>query len=156
MYFVDQTLLEKRLVYVEQQLRFLAGVSSATTEVERLAVERAIHMCIEAMLDIGNQMIDGFIMRDPGSYEDIITILNDEQVISKQEKDALIRFISLRRRLVAEYTELQFPDLWAVYQQTSACLSVFPQRIREYLTSELGPVSAFSPPETEQPNKKFT
>lgn len=31
-------------------------------------------------------MIDGFIMRDPGSYEDIIDILVDERVIPKDTK----------------------------------------------------------------------
>ncbi|GAA3319942.1 hypothetical protein GCM10020331_028930 [Ectobacillus funiculus] len=30
-------------------------------------------------LDVGNAIIDGFIMRDPGSYEDIIDILVDEK-----------------------------------------------------------------------------
>ena len=30
-------------------------------------------------------MIDGFIMRDPGSYEDIIDILMDERVISEED-----------------------------------------------------------------------
>ena len=35
------------------------------------------------MMDVGNLMIDGFIMRDPGSYEDIIDILIDEKVITQ-------------------------------------------------------------------------
>ena len=34
-------------------------------------------------------MIDGFIMRDPGSYEDIIDILMDERVISAEEGQAM-------------------------------------------------------------------
>ena len=29
-------------------------------------------------------MIDGFIMRDPGGYEDIIDIMEDEKVITKE------------------------------------------------------------------------
>ena len=29
-------------------------------------------------------MIDGFIMRDPGSYEDIIDIMEDERVITTE------------------------------------------------------------------------
>ena len=35
---------------------------------------------MESMMDVGNLMIDGFIMRDPGSYEDIIDILVDEKL----------------------------------------------------------------------------
>ena len=37
---------------------------------------------IESIIDVGNTMIDGFIMRDPGGYEDIIDIMEDEKVIT--------------------------------------------------------------------------
>ena len=38
-------------------------------------------------------MIDGFIMRDPGSYEDIIDIMEDEKVITSEMSDPLKRVI---------------------------------------------------------------
>ena len=41
-------------------------------------------------------MIDGFIMRDPGSYDDIIDILEDEKVIQSEQAIPLKAFISLR------------------------------------------------------------
>lgn len=44
------------------------------------------------MLDVGNAVIDGFIMRDPGSYEDIIDILQDEKVISEEKAMQFKRF----------------------------------------------------------------
>lgn len=34
-------------------------------------------------------MIDGFIMRDPGSYDDIMDILVDEKVVTEKEGDEL-------------------------------------------------------------------
>ena len=39
-------------------------------------------------------MIDGFIMRDPGSYEDIIDILIDEKVIANEKEKPFKELIS--------------------------------------------------------------
>ena len=53
---------------------------------EKLALERVNYLLIESIIDVGNSMIDGFIMRDPGSYEDIIDILVDEKVMERRIK----------------------------------------------------------------------
>lgn len=42
-------------------------------------------------------MIDGFIMRDPGSYDDIMDILVDEKVVTEEEGTHLKQFISYRK-----------------------------------------------------------
>ena len=47
-------------------------------------IERITHNTIESFMDVGNLIIDGFIMRDPGSYDDIIDILIDEKVIASE------------------------------------------------------------------------
>ena len=44
-------------------------------------------------------MIDGFIMRDPGSYEDIIDILDDEKVITTEMSEGFKKIVSLRKNL---------------------------------------------------------
>ena len=49
------------------------------------ALERIVHLLVECILDTGNDMIDGFIMRDPGSYDDIMDILVDEKVVPTEE-----------------------------------------------------------------------
>ena len=51
-------------------------------------------------------MIDGFIMRDPGSYEDIIDIMEDEQVITPEMADPLKQVIGLRKMIVREFTKV--------------------------------------------------
>jgi uncharacterized protein YutE (UPF0331/DUF86 family) len=144
MYFVDRDQLEERLRYIESLLSFLGTrYSLPVSQLETLSFERAIHMIIEAMLDVGNQMIDGFIMRDPGSYEDIIDILEDEHVVEEDEAKLLIQCIRLRKRLVSLYTQGDIELLWIVYNQTKEALTQFPVRIRTYLDEQLGPVSAF-------------
>lgn len=146
MYFVDRKKLEERLKYIEKMLSFLRARSGCPTSLgEILAFERAVHMLIEAKMDVGNQMIDGFIMRDPGSYEDIVEILKDEQVIQAKEAEQLVYWIRQRKELISHYTHVDINRLWNVYEQTKETLILFPIRIREYLDNHLGPVSAFLP-----------
>ncbi|PIB45003.1 hypothetical protein AOA59_08845, partial [Pseudomonas sp. 2822-15] len=79
MYFVDRELIEDRLNVLEKQLKLFSAHESWEKELDQLALERIAHMTIEIIIDVGNQMIDGFIMRDPGSYDDVIDILIDEK-----------------------------------------------------------------------------
>ncbi|HLR71218.1 MAG TPA: HepT-like ribonuclease domain-containing protein, partial [Pseudogracilibacillus sp.] len=85
MYFVDRSRIEKTLAYMEDVLNELKNVRISSFS-EKLGLERIVHVLIESVLDVGNMMIDGFIMRDPGSYEDIIDILVDEEVIPAEDE----------------------------------------------------------------------
>ncbi len=110
MYFVERSKIEKTLIYIEKHLEEL-GKYAYESRVEELALERIGHVLIEAIIDTGNLMIDGFIMRDPGSYEDIIDILVDEKVIPEQEINAYKEVIQLRKMLVQDYLQLDIVDL---------------------------------------------
>ncbi len=76
-------------------------------------------MMIESVLDVGNAIIDGFIMRDPGSYDDIIDILKDEKVISAEMSKSLKILVQYRKVLVQGYTEIDHDE---VNEQFSAHL----------------------------------
>ena len=80
MYFVDRKKLEATLHYMDKLIHILE-LDRPNSIKEKLCLERAVHVFIESTLDVGNMMIDGFIMRDPGSYHDIIDILLDEKVL---------------------------------------------------------------------------
>lgn len=146
MYFVNREVLEGRLRYIQQVEQYMKEQEQAPSSLqESLACERAIHMCIEAILDVGNQIIDGFIMRDPGSYEDIIHILEDEQVITKQQEQELISIIQMRKALLSEYDKLDTDLIWDAYQSSKEAIAHFPQQVQSYLEQSLGPVNAFIP-----------
>ncbi len=102
MYFVDREKIEERLLFMEKQLELLKTQQHWETDLEKAALERIAHTIIEAILDTGNAMIDGFIMRDPGSYEDIVDILTDEQVITANFSDILKQVIACRKILVQQ------------------------------------------------------
>lgn len=143
MYFVDREKIEEILVYMSGQLAIVSRQEQWNSTLEKLSLERIAHVLIESILDVGNSMIDGFIMRDPGSYEDIIDILLDEKVITDSMSEDLKRLVEQRKPLVQDYTLVDHEELHTILQEVSDTLTQFPTQVRNYLENELGPVSAF-------------
>ena len=83
MYFVDRNQISESLNHMENLLELYGNENGWQKDIiHSLALERIANVLIESIIDVGNTMIDGFIMRDPGSYEDIIDIMEDERVIT--------------------------------------------------------------------------
>ena len=143
MYFVDREQIETTLQFLETQINFFETHDTWETPMEKAALERSAHTMIEAVLDVGNAMIDGFIMRDPGSYEDIIDILDDEKVVTSEMSAGLKNLVLFRKMLVQQYTAVDHDTLKASFTAELPLLKLFSEKVREYLTNELGPVSAF-------------
>ncbi|WP_335870317.1 type VII toxin-antitoxin system HepT family RNase toxin [Bacillus sp. 2205SS5-2] len=143
MYFVDREKIEEMLTFMDQQLAQIQAYPEISTPLQQAAIERWTHIVIEAILDVGNSMIDGFIMRDPGSYEDIVEILTDEKVITEAMSAELKRIVSYRKMLVQQYTKVDHELILKHFHQHMQTLTSFSTNVREYLTHELGPVSAF-------------
>lgn len=143
MYFVDREKIEKTLTYMDEQIELFEGKKEWETAIEKAALERIAQTVIESILDTGNAMIDGFIMRDPGSYDDIIDILTDEKVITDDMSGSLKSVISYRRMLVQQYIGVDHTQIKLMLQKEIGSLKQFSPRVRDYLVNELGPVSAF-------------
>ncbi|MGX4670027.1 DUF86 domain-containing protein [Cerasibacillus sp. JNUCC 74] len=135
MYFVDRKKLEEILQYMDELINILK-MGPPKTLSDKLSLERAVHVFIESTLDVGNMMIDGFIMRDPGSYNDIINILLDEKVIPEEEERAYKELISLRRMLMSDYTSVDYNVLMKVIQTNLTIYKQFSTHIRTYLNKE--------------------
>lgn len=86
MYFVDCEKIEVMFVFFDEYICLFVEYLSWNIEIEKKVLERIVYFLIENVLDVGNVMIDGFIMRDFGSYDDIIDILVDEKVVKKEEE----------------------------------------------------------------------
>ncbi|WP_216831034.1 DUF86 domain-containing protein [Alkalihalobacterium elongatum] len=145
MYFVDREKIENTLNHIELLLNRYRGQATWETEIEKLALERIGHNLIESIIDVGNAMIDGFIMRDPGSYEDIIDILEDEKVVEPTIAEQLRHVIRFRKPLVQAYVTVDHSQLLNILENNVSAVEAFPGAVRGYLESELGPVSAFLP-----------
>lgn len=143
MYFVDRSKIEETLTYMDNLLEELANGPFETFR-EKLLLERITQMMIESILDVGNMMIDGFIMRDPGSYEDIINILVDERVLPEDEQDGYKAVVKLRTELVNEYLKIDHTKILHTLKDNRQALDMFRERIQTYLDTELGVANAFS------------
>lgn len=145
MYFVDRKQIEETLTYMEKSLTLLEQQKSWDSEMEKLGLERIVHTLIEAVIDVGNHMIDGFIMRDPGSYEDIVDILEDEKVVTKETSALLKEIVRYRKVIIQSYRAINHEELLQIITKNINGLKTFPADVRRYLEKELGPVSAFLP-----------
>ncbi|MGM8365196.1 DUF86 domain-containing protein [Virgibacillus sp. W0181] len=143
MYFVDRSKIEKTLEYVDTILHIYPQ-QAVHTFVEKLSLERAVHLLIESILDVGNMMIDGFIMRDPGSYNDIIDILIDEKVLPEADEQVYKQLIQLRSSIVKDYLNIDHSDLESYLAANRKQLKTFSSHVRVYLDNEFGVANAFS------------
>ncbi|WCK53787.1 DUF86 domain-containing protein [Aneurinibacillus sp. Ricciae_BoGa-3] len=141
MYQVNVSKIEQTLQYLEQTLGVIEPLlkqeHGPQSPIEKLALQRALHIALESIADTGNELIDGFIMRDPGSYEDIVEILRDETVIPDAASAALKDIVNARRDLVTHFIRMNDGRIFELLQRHYATLLQFPRQVREYLNKEL-------------------
>lgn len=111
MYEVNLKRIHSQADYLITCLQVLREVGLPSTNIEQFAIMRSLHIGVECIIDIGNTIIDGFIMRDPGGYSDIIDILEDEQVIPTILANKLKDFVKLREQLVRYYDQVEALEL---------------------------------------------
>ncbi|MER2191460.1 MAG: DUF86 domain-containing protein [Solibacillus sp.] len=146
MYFVDRNKITLNLAHLNELLAIFEGNDNwLQDDISKLALQRISHNAMEAMMDVGNLIIDGFIMRDPGSYEDILDIFVDEKVIPAEMKAPLYEVVGLRKMLVREFIAVDNDKVLAVFTTSLSAMKEFSTAVENYLTNELGPVSAFLP-----------
>ena len=93
-------------------------------------------------------MIDGFIMRDPGSYEDIIDILVDEKAVPAEYDADLKLPLTLRRVLVRDILEVDDAEVLRVLTAVVPTIKKLRAAIEAFVAKEMGTVvRAFSPEE---------
>lgn len=100
-------------------------------------------MFIESAVDIGNMVIDGFILRDPGNYKDVIDILELEKVISKDTQVHINKTVDVRKQFVHYYDELDTASLIPLFDEAVPYYQQFIEEVIRFLKSEDVPVTAF-------------
>lgn len=127
------TFMEQVLLPSLKEIMHVSKKEFMNKPINKLAAERCFHLIIEAMTDIGNLLIDGFIMRDPGSYEDIVDIMEDERVYTKAHARMIKEIVMLRKELVVNYTENIHDKLYETYINHYEIMELYPSIIRQYL-----------------------
>lgn len=105
MYYVNADQIEQRLVFIPQVVQTAEQLIERWDDslVHSFAQERVLHIAIEIITDVGSLLIDGFLMRDASSYEDIVDIIAQEQVIPPDMHASLLQLVSLRKMLTQQY-----------------------------------------------------
>jgi len=150
MYFVDRNKISLTLKHLDELIAtFEKEGNWLQNDITTLALQRIGHNTMESLMDVGNLIIDGFIMRDPGSYEDIIDILLDEKVITPEMEKPFKEVVSLRKMLVREFIQVDNEQVLNVLTNNLVAIKQFSAMVTNYLENELGPVSAFLPENAE-------
>lgn len=139
MYYVNREQIAIRLQAVPDIADALRRIAAdwQGSLLQGLAQERALHLAIETVTDIGSYLIDGFIMRDASSYGDIIEITGEEGVFPAEMLKPLTELVKLRRPLVQEYYEWPRSELHPLSEQMARLLPAFKEAVEQYLDREL-------------------
>ena len=140
MYYVNREQLSVRLNMIPTIVEALQTIEAQWigSLIQGLAQERAIHLAIETVTDIGSCLIDGFIMRDASSYEDIIDIIAGERVFEAELREPLLALVRLRRPLVQDYYEWPRGEQHPITHSLPSDLMAFKAAVEMYLLQELG------------------
>lgn len=140
MYYVNREQIERRITALDDVYEALEQVASNWdgSLFSGMVQERALHLAIECVTDIGSYLIDGFIMRDASSYDDIIEIIRGEQVMDEEIAVRLLELVKLRRPLVQDYYDWPRHELHPLTLIMPEVLRGFARQVSEYLNRELG------------------
>lgn len=139
MYDVNTVSIRSRLACLPEiaQAFSTSTVSWKGSLIEGLAQERALHLSAEIVTDVGHTLIDGFIMRDASSYEDIIDIITEEGVITETVATTLRQVVLLRKWLVQDYDSWPRNELHPLAAELPRVLLGFFDQVEAYLRKEL-------------------
>lgn len=136
MYFVDKNKLIERLDYITKLSEDIKGA-------EGYALERISHMLIESTVDVGNMIIDAFILRDPGSYSDVMDIMALEGVITDDTRDEFLQTFQWRTILQREYTEIDHDQLKMDFLKHLSAYATFKSDVEQFFENENQSITAF-------------
>lgn len=148
MYYVNEEQIDARLRFVPTIVEALEALARDRDEsgaeaalLAHFAQERALQLAVEAVTDVGSMLIDGFMMRDASSYEDIIDVLQGEGVLTDEAADGLKSLVALRRPLMQEY--MDWPrtgtPLRGDLGRIAELLGRFPPLVEAFVAKELRP-----------------
>lgn len=144
MYYVDTDQIYEKIAFIDVIKDAIAQLQTGWKDDDlllSLAQERILHLAIETVTDIGSCIIDGLMLREASSYEDIIVVLDGENVFPKDTAQRLIELVRLRKPLVQQYTEWDRSSLHKLIPNLSKTLEEFAVGASKFLKKELESIS---------------
>jgi len=115
----------RRLAMIEKHVERLKGVgrslnyeSFLVNDETQTVVERRLHICLEALIDVGLRIVSHLGLEKPERYRDLPVILVRSNVIPNNELEVFEKMISFRNVLVHLYAELDPARVYEALQKT--------------------------------------
>lgn len=140
MYFIDRRQIDQRLQFIPFVAKAMETMRSGWDGTDPLMIfaqERALHLAIEIVTDVGSMIIDGFLLRDASSYADIIEVLRGEGAFTDDDAASLTSLVDLRRLLVQQYIDLPRGELHPLTVELPPLLDRFSTDIQTFIAKEL-------------------
>ena len=109
---VDKDVVLNRIKHLEDNINYLKKIENFDQKTFSsdpdiyYRFERALHLAVEAVLDLGNHLIADQNLETPDSNRDIFRILFENKIISERLKKSLIKMAGFRNILVHDYLDL--------------------------------------------------
>jgi len=102
----------------------------------RKAVERALQVCVEALLDIGRNVIIREHLPQPEGNREVFTTLASVNIIPADLLPPLIEMARFRNLLVHEYTKIDDAKVYHIFKTRLSDFNSFIAAIDQYFASE--------------------
>jgi uncharacterized protein YutE (UPF0331/DUF86 family) len=140
---VEQAVIERHLVQLEEYLRDLDEVKSKYTledykenKIIRRYTERTLQVAIEACLDLASHIISYRGFREPLDNKDCFQVLLENGIISTDLADKLKRMAQFRNVVVHDYIRINPEIVYAIVQKNIPDVVTFAQIIEKRYLGE--------------------
>jgi uncharacterized protein YutE (UPF0331/DUF86 family) len=140
---VEQAVIERHLVQLEEYLRDLDEVKSKYTledykenKIIRRYTERTLQVAIEACLDLASHIISYRGFREPLDNKDCFQVLLENGIISTDLADKLKRMAQFRNVVVHDYIRINPEIVYAIVQKNIPDVVTFAQIVEKRYLGE--------------------
>jgi len=110
-------MIEKHVERLKEVGRNLSYESFLVNDETQAVVERRLHVCLEALIDLGLRIVSHLGLEKPERYRDLPVILVRGNVIPNNEREVFEKMISFRNVLVHLYAELDPARVYEALQK---------------------------------------
>ena len=131
------TIIENKLSSVEKYLKILAGYQKySQSEIEssvdlKGAVERYLYLAIQSTIELAESLIAYKKLRKPSTMSEAFHILHEEEVISADMAEALVKMTGFRNVVSHDYEKLNYDIVYAVLKEKLRDIEQFLAVVRE-------------------------
>jgi uncharacterized protein YutE (UPF0331/DUF86 family)/predicted nucleotidyltransferase len=135
---VFEVIIKDRLAFAKNYIKVLYELRSRVKEprdiiedyILRGAIERYLHLALEAIIDVGMRLASTLGLKKPERYRDVARVFRDCGAIDVDDMKRLELWIGLRNILVHGYAEIDYEKLYQALSEIDE-LELFVEKIYE-------------------------